>query len=250
MAIRSTFKPARPGPRRTTVKPLNIVRPGETEYRGCWQLQRELHARRRAGLCDDTLLLTTHPHVYTIGTSGDADHLLAGADELARSGADVVRTDRGGDITYHGPGQLVAYPIIDLSGHGADIHRYLRDLEEVVIRAIAPFGLKGEREPGYTGVWVAGEKIAAIGVKVSGWVTMHGVALNVNSDLSYFQRIIPCGIPHLGVTSMERSLGARVPMEGVADAVARGFETVFSCSGRSVPLDRLLSEDPSPIAHA
>ncbi len=232
------------------MKPLNIVHLGETEYTACWEIQRELHSRRRAGRCDDTLLLTTHPHVYTIGKSGDDDHLLAGEDELARSGAEVVHTDRGGDITYHGPGQLVAYPIIDLNDHGADVHRYLRDLEEVVIGTIAGFGLKGEREPGYTGVWVGGEKIAAIGVKVAGWVTMHGFALNVNSDLSWFQRIIPCGITHLGVTSMERCLGAGVPMEAVGEAAARSFETVFSLSGRPALIAGVLREDPSPIVHA
>ncbi len=206
------------------MKHLNIVDLGETGYRQCWRLQQELHARRRAGLCDDTLLLTTHRHVYTIGKSGDDDHLLAGEPELLASGAEVVHTDRGGDITYHGPGQLVAYPIIDLKDHGADVHRYLRDLEEVIIGTIADHGLKGEREPGYTGVWVAGEKIAAIGVKVAGWVTMHGFALNVFTDLGFFGRIIPCGISHLGVTSMEKCLGTLIPMDAVVDPAVRHFE--------------------------
>jgi lipoyl(octanoyl) transferase len=227
-------------------KTLNVVDLGETEYRHCWRLQQEVHARRRARLCADTLLLTTHRHVYTIGKTGDDDHLLAGREELVKSGADVVHTDRGGDITYHGPGQLVAYPILDLNDHGADVHRYLRDLEEAVIGAIAEHGLKGEREPGYTGVWVGGEKIAAIGVRVSGWITMHGLALNVFTDLGYFGRIIPCGIAHLGVTSMEQRLGTLIPIDAVADSVVRNFERIFSLAARPARLADILGVE-SPI---
>jgi lipoate-protein ligase B len=231
------------------MKPLNVIDLGETEYVGCWELQRELHRRRRKGLLADTLLLTTHPHVYTIGKGGDDNHLLAGAGELRASGMDIVHTDRGGDITYHGPGQLVAYPILDLKDHGADVHRYLRDLEEVVVGAIAEHGLKGEREAGYTGVWVAGEKIAAIGVRVSGWVTMHGFALNVFTDLDYFRGIIPCGITHLGVTSMQRCLGTLVPMDAVADSAVRHFERVFSLAGTPASVAGVLGEK-SPTIHA
>ena len=225
------------------MKALNIVDLGLTDYRDCWKLQQELHSRRRAGLCADTLLLTSHRHGYTIGKSGDDNHLLAGAEELRKSGAEVVHTDRGGDITYHGPGQLVAYPILDLNDHTADVHRYLRDLEEVIIGTIADHALKGEREPGYTGVWVEGEKIAAIGVKVSGWITMHGFALNVNSDLGFFHRIIPCGITHKGVTSMEKCLGTRVPMDAVRDSAVRHFEKTFCLAGRPAGIRDILREE-------
>ncbi|HLF15786.1 MAG TPA: lipoyl(octanoyl) transferase LipB [Bacteroidota bacterium] len=225
------------------MKTLNIIDLGETGYHDCWKLQREVHRRRRAGLCADTLLLTTHRHVYTIGKTGDDNHLLAGAAELLKSGAEVVHTDRGGDITYHGPGQLVVYPVIDLNDRGADVHRYLRDLEEVIIRTIADHALKGEREPGYTGVWVGAEKIAAIGVKVGGWVTMHGFALNVFTDLGFFERIIPCGITHRGVTSMEKCLGTLIPMDAVRDPAVRHFEKIFSLAGRPAGIAELLRQE-------
>ncbi len=232
------------------MKTLNIINLGETAYKECWRLQQEVHARRRAGQCADTLLLTTHRHVYTIGKGGDDDHLLAGAGELLKSGVEVVRTDRGGDITYHGPGQLVAYPIFDLNDHGADVHRYLRDLEEVIIGTLAEHGINAEREPAYTGVWVGGEKIAAIGVKVAGWVTMHGFALNVFSDLGFFGRIIPCGITHAGVTSMEKCLGTLVPMDAVTDSAIRHFERVFSLAGRRASVADLQREEHPTIVNA
>lgn len=201
---------------------------GTTAYRECWEYQKEIFAAREAGRCGDTLLLTTHDHVYTFGKNTDENHMLASREELERSGTDLVRIDRGGDVTYHGPGQLVGYPILDLRGHYADIHRYLRELEDVLIASIGDFGVKGVREDGYTGVWVGGEKIAAIGVKVSRWITMHGFALNVNTDLRYFDRIIPCGIGHLGVTSMEKILGERVPLGDVAASVSNRFARRFN----------------------
>jgi lipoyl(octanoyl) transferase len=225
------------------MKPLNVVDLGETGYTECWDIQREVHARRRAGRCADTLLLTVHRHVYTIGKGGDDNHLLAGPGELAGSGAEVVRTDRGGDITYHGPGQLVAYPIVDLAQRLPDVHRYLRDLEEVVIGTIGDHGIEGGREPEYTGVWAGGEKIAAIGIRVAGWVTMHGFALNVNTDLARFHRIIPCGISHLGVTSMERCLGRTAPMDAVRESAVRHFERIFSFTGRPALLGEVLRDE-------
>lgn len=231
------------------MKPLDVIDLGETDYRDCWEVQRRVHALRRAGGCGDTLLFTVHRHVYTIGKTGDDDHLLAGPEELASSGADVVRTDRGGDITYHGPGQLVAYPIIDLDARDPDVHRYLRDLEEVVIGTIGGFGLAGGREPGYTGVWVGGEKIAAIGVRVAGWVTMHGFALNVTTDLARFHRIIPCGIGHLGVTSMERCLGRPVPLDAVLEAAVGEFERIFSCVARPASLAGILADGRQAAIH-
>lgn len=200
---------------------------GRTSYMQCWDLQRRAAQMRFQGKIPDTLLLTEHDHVYTLGTGGDADHLLASEKELRGRGADFVRTDRGGDITYHGPGQLVGYPILNLTAYYKDLHRYLRDLEEVVILTLGEFALRGSRVPGYTGVWVGGDKICALGIRTSRWITMHGFALNVSTDLSYFGRIIPCGIFEMGVTSMEEALGRQVPMGEVASALRLQFGRVF-----------------------
>jgi lipoate-protein ligase B len=206
---------------------IRAVRLGRTEYAEAWQLQRRLFAERAQGRTGDWLLLTEHDHVYTLGTSGEMDHLLAGPEELASRGAQVYTTDRGGDITYHGPGQLVGYPILDLHAYYLDLHRYLRDLEEVIIRTLAGYGITAGREPDFTGVWVGGNKIAAIGVKASRWITMHGFALNVGTDLTYFDRIIPCGIFHKGVTSMEQLLGVRIDLDEVAARTSESFAEVF-----------------------
>ncbi len=203
---------------------------GRTEYSACWDLQRQLCHARLEGRAADTLLLTEHEHVYTIGTTGSEQHLLASAEELERKGIPVVFNDRGGDITYHGPGQIVGYPILDLHGFAPDLHRYLRDLEEVVIRTLAEYGVSAGRLAGYTGVWVKGEKICAIGIKTKRWVTMHGFALNVTTDLSQFARIIPCGIFERGVTSMQEILGRGVGMVEMAEQLATQFGLVFECS--------------------
>ena len=200
---------------------------GRTQYADAWEFQRQVFELRHYGLVGDTLLFTEHEHVYTLGKGGDENHLLASDGELQQQGVTVHRIDRGGDVTYHGPGQLVRYPIIDLQEYKTDIHWYLRSLEEVLILALEEFGIDGTREEGLTGVWVKGEKIAAIGVKVSRWITMHGFALNVNTDLSRFGRIIPCGIFHKGVTSMEAVLGHAVPAEKVQLVVGRAFGVVF-----------------------
>ena len=211
------------------MRTVTVCSLGRTRYADTWKLQQQVFDLRRLGLVGDVLLLNEHDHVYTIGKGGNDNHLLASDEELTRGGVDVFHIDRGGDITYHGPGQLVGYPILDLNTYGTDIHRYLRNLEEVLIRALRDFGIEGAREQGMTGVWVRGEKIAALGVKVSRWITMHGFALNVNTDLSKFGRIIPCGIFHKGVTSMECVLGGAVSMEAVARSVAEAFEEVFEC---------------------
>lgn len=216
------------------MKTVDIVDLGVTGYAACLEIQREQFRARRAGECGDTMFLTSHRHVYTIGKTGDDNHLLAGAEELRRSDVEVHHTDRGGDITYHGPGQLVGYPVIDLSGYYRDVHRYLRDLEEVLIRTIADFGVRGYREPDYTGVWVGGEKIAAIGIKVSSWITMHGFALNVNTDLAFFDRIIPCGITHRGVTSLAKCTGREIPMAEVTRSAVARFAGVFGVVPRTV----------------
>lgn len=178
------------------------------------------------------LLFVEHPHVYTLGKSGHIENLLASQDFLSQIKAAFVKTNRGGDITYHGPGQLVGYPILDLDNFKPDIHLYMRNLEEVIIRTIGEYGLKGERSKGETGVWLDvgkpyARKICAMGVKASRWVTMHGFALNVNTDLKYFEYIIPCGIKDKAVTSLERELGKKIPMNDVKEKVKKHFEEVF-----------------------
>ena len=213
------------------MNPLTIVNIGRTHYKHAWDLQRKLFALRLEGKIADVLLLTEHEHVYTLGKASDDAHLLADDRELKASGAEVFRIDRGGDITYHGPGQLVGYPILDLNMVYHDLHRYLRDLEEVIIRTLGDYGIGAARDAKFTGVWVGSSKIAAIGVKVSRWITMHGFALNVDTDLSYFDRIIPCGIFHKGVTSMSEVTGRAVDMVDVSRTLARHFCAVF----RAVP---------------
>ena len=220
---------------------MNIVvcRLGRTRYGEAWELQRRVFDRCVRGAADDTLLLTEHEPVYTIGKGGDQNHLLASDEELSKDGTEVFRIDRGGDITYHGPGQIVGYPILNLQHHTPDIHKYLRDLEEVIIRTLTRFDIRGEREPDLTGVWVKGEKIAALGVRVSKWVTMHGFALNVNTDLQRFARIIPCGIFHKGVTSMEQLLGRRILLAEVETTLTESFSDVFGCTPVAITPDAL-----------
>jgi lipoyl(octanoyl) transferase len=228
-----------------------VARLGRTDYRACWDLQRRLARARAEGAVPDLLLLTEHDHVYTIGRSGDDRHLLATGEELARTGVPVVHTDRGGDITYHGPGQLVGYPILDLTRHGSDLHLYLRMLEEAVIRTLLEFGISAGRHPSYTGVWTGGDKICAIGVKTSRWITTHGFALNVQTDLSQFDRIIPCGIFEKGVTSMSVRLGRDVMLEDVEPAIAGTIAAVFSSDIQWVTedeLDRLAGRDAVAMA--
>jgi lipoyl(octanoyl) transferase len=214
---------------------------GRTGFADIWELQRSLHSRV-AGVGEDVLLLNEHEHVYTLGKGGDADHLLANDEELKRSKAAFFRIDRGGDITYHGPGQIVGYPILNLERHRKDVHWYLRQLEETIIRTLNEFGIAGSRSDGETGVWVNGEKIAALGIKVSRWVTMHGFAFNVNTDLSYFARIIPCGIFHKGVTSMAEALGGRITVIDVLPVLMRCFEEVFGVSLRATERSLLEGE--------
>ncbi len=195
---------------------------GTIGYAAAWDLQRALVERRKARQVPDTLLLLEHPHVFTLGRSARQEHLLARPPEV-----EVHSTNRGGDITYHGPGQLVGYPILDLSALRKDVVWYVRSLEEALIAALAEFGIAAGRRAGLTGVWVGTGKIAAIGVHVSRWVTSHGFALNVHPDLRYFQCIVPCGIRQYGVTSMERELGGAPEMQSVKLAVARRMEQQF-----------------------
>jgi lipoyl(octanoyl) transferase len=209
--------------------PILITNLNRTHYADAWSLQQKLWTHRRADVIEDIILLTEHEHVYTLGKSSNDNHLLASDEELTLAGIEVFHTDRGGDITYHGPGQIVGYPILDLNNYFCDIHRYMRSLEEVIIRALSHFGVMGVREEGMTGVWVDGEKIAALGVKVSHWITMHGFALNVNTDLTKYNRIIPCGIFHKGVTSMQKVLGQNIDMELICRELIDCFCEVFKC---------------------
>src|SRR5207249_2103415 len=204
-------------------------RPGRVLYLEALALQRKLVEQRRSGAIDDVLLLLEHPHVITLGVRGDGGraHILAGADALAARGVEVHETGRGGDVTYHGPGQIVGYPILDLKPDRCDVHRYVRDLEDVLIRTAADFGIGAQRVPGLTGVWVGREKLAAIGVRLSRWITSHGFALNVSTDLEYFNLIVPCGIADRGVTSVERLLGRHVARQEVEDRLVVHFGDVF-----------------------
>ncbi|MFW5947836.1 MAG: lipoyl(octanoyl) transferase LipB, partial [Gemmatimonadota bacterium] len=218
---------------RTGARTLAVRRPGRVSYADGLALQEELVAARRAGEVPDTLLLLEHPHVITMGSSGDAGHVLLDEGERRLMGIELFETGRGGDVTYHGPGQLVGYPILDLKPDRKDLHRYVRDLEEVLIRTLARFGLDAARKPGLTGVWIDDAKVAAIGVRVSrGWITSHGFALNVRTDLRFFGAIVPCGIRDHGVTSMARLLGRAPRLDEVANRVVDAMAEVFDRSVR------------------
>jgi lipoyl(octanoyl) transferase len=191
-------------------------------------MQAEFVEQRRAGIIPDQLLLLEHPHVITLGGSSHAEHVLADETTRRRLGIQLVDTGRGGDVTYHGPGQLVGYPILDLKPDRCDAHRYLRDLEEVVIKALRAFDIEGHGEEGLTGVWVGERKIAAVGVRISSrWITSHGFALNVATDLSYFDTIVPCGLHDRAVTSISECLGRPVEVSEVIDPVQLAFGEVF-----------------------
>jgi lipoyl(octanoyl) transferase len=204
-----------------------LLRLGLVDYAEAWELQKNLVAKRLAGEIPDTLILVEHPHVYTLGRSGDARNILLDESALTGTGARLFWVDRGGDVTYHGPGQVVGYPIVHLERLGKDIHRHVWRIEETLIRALADLGVEGHRESAYTGVWVGDAKIAAIGVRVARWVSSHGFALNVSTDLSYFGNIIPCGIPGRGVTSLSQVLGRTVDRVEAEDALLRHFADVF-----------------------
>ncbi|MGK7311404.1 MAG: lipoyl(octanoyl) transferase LipB [Candidatus Longimicrobiales bacterium M2_2A_002] len=207
---------------------LDVRRLGRMAYADGLALQEELVAARRAGEIPDTLLLLEHPHVITLGSSSDTSHVLLDDGERRLMGIELFETGRGGDVTYHGPGQLVGYPILDLKPDRKDLHRYVRDLEEALIRMLAGCGVDADRKEGLTGVWVGDEKVAAIGVRVSsGWITSHGFALNVSTDLRFFDAIVPCGITDHGVTSMEALLGRTLDLDEVGDRVVAAMADVF-----------------------
>jgi len=207
---------------------LEVRRLGTVRYAEAATLQEELVNRRRTGEIPDQLLLLEHPHVITLGTGSRSAHVLAPPSTLKRLGVEVHPTRRGGDVTYHGPGQLVGYPILDLNPDRKDLHRYLRDLEQVLILVLGHFGIESWRSEGWTGVWTAEGKIAAIGVRVaSGWITSHGFALNVSTDLTYFETIVPCGIEDRPVTTMASLLNCTPSIAEVATACENAFSEVF-----------------------
>jgi lipoyl(octanoyl) transferase len=208
---------------------LRVRHLGTLDYQSALDLQRQLVEQRKRGEIPDQLLLLEHPDVITLGVKNrrDRSHVLEDETALAAKGIALFETGRGGDVTYHGPGQLVGYPIIDLQPDRCDVHRYVRDLEEVLIGAASDVGIVASRIEGLTGIWVGNQKLAAIGVRISRWVTSHGFALNVSTDLSRFGLIVPCGIADKGVASMEELLGRPVAMDEVAQIVASRFAETF-----------------------
>jgi lipoyl(octanoyl) transferase len=208
---------------------MQVRRLGTISYGDALELQAELVKQRRAGEIRDTLLLLEHPHVITLGSGSHDENVLVSAEERAARGIELFETGRGGDVTYHGPGQLVGYPIFDLKPDRQDLHRYLRDIEEALIGVLSDFGIAGSRKDGLTGVWAGDRKLAAIGVRVSsGWITSHGFALNVTTDLSFFGTIIPCGIRDHGVGSLGTELGRPVAMAEAEASAVRWFERIFA----------------------
>lgn len=235
-----------------TTRRLLVVRLGRLAYAATLELQRAVARARIAGaIADDVLLLVEHPPVVTLGRSSKAAHLTASPELLRARGIELFEIERGGDVTFHGPGQLVGYPVLDLKQHRQDLHWYLRQVEELLIRTCASLELTGERSAGFTGVWTSGpvagprhapRKIASIGVHARDWVTWHGFALNVTTDLSYFDLIVPCGIPGVDMTSIERELGRPLPLAAIEDLTAIACAEVFDLvpedgTAASLPVD-------------
>lgn len=231
------------------MKKVNLFDLGKVPYKQCWEWQKQLLELRKAGEIEDSLLCVEHPPTYTIGKGGDPKHMLADALQLNQIQAEYIQSDRGGDITFHGPGQLVIYPIINLKEYRLDVHTYLRALEETTIQTLTEYGLKGERIEGMTGVWVSGAKIAAIGVRLSRWVSMHGIAVNLNTDLNYFKNIVPCGIAVKPVTSLAEILNREIDETEFAGIFLKKFESVFSveCKRKAISAFPLQSV-PAPRA--
>ncbi len=225
------------------MKECLVVQLGLVSYTATWELQRQLVAARKAAEIPEVLLLCEHPHVITLGRNGKREHLLASDHLLRQMNVEFQITDRGGDITYHGPGQLVGYPILDLSGIRRDVVWYVRQLEEVMIRTTAKFGIASGRCEGWAGVWAetgrGKEKLAAIGVHISRWVTSHGFAYNVRTDLRYFDLIVPCGIADRRPTSLEKLLGRSVQVKDVAPHLTESFGEVFGLEMRHASLEEI-----------
>ena len=230
-------------------RPLAVVDLGTMDYAEALEMQRAAaHARISGALDRDTLILVEHPPVITLGRSTDQAHLLGDTATLEARGIELFDVERGGDITFHGPGQLVGYPIIDLRNHQEDLHWYLRQIEAVLIAALGAFGIAAERRPTLTGVWTGNRKIASIGVHARSWVTWHGFALNVTTDLTFFGLIVPCGIDQVEMTSVARELGDRAPPDlssQVRSHVAQAFAGVFSLDPEPMSADELRSFAPA-----
>jgi len=209
------------------------------EYRACWDLQKRVHAARVAGSLPDSLLFVEHPPVLTHGASFQSSNLLLTPEQYLARGIDVVQTDRGGDVTYHGPRQLVIYPIFHV---GSDLHQWLRRLEQTIIDVLLQFGLEGYRFPPHTGVWTRERKIAAIGIRVSRWISMHGIALNCDNDLAPFSLIIPCGIQGYGVTSLSRETGRTIGISDTMPRVVASFSDVFGMGFSQATAEELLGK--------
>lgn len=214
----------------STYKIFDYCDLGMIDYKHAWDIQRDVFSKRLHSEINDTLFLLEHPHTYTLGKVAEKENLISSDDQLKELGVSVYEIDRGGDITYHGPGQIVGYPIINLKNWKEDTHEYLRGLEEIIMNVCSDYGLQTKRHPKYTGVWIEDRKIAAIGIKVSRWITMHGFAFNINTDLSYFGGIIPCGIKDKDVTSLQRELGKEVEIDEVKEKLVLRFKEVFGYS--------------------
>ena len=209
-------------------KILTYCNLGFIDYKEAWDIQKEIFSKRVSGEVEDVLLLLEHPNTYTLGKTAHKENLKGSEHYLMENNISVYDIDRGGDITYHGPGQIVGYPIIDLNNWFKDTHKYLRALEEVIIKTCFEYGLKCERNPKHTGVWIGDKKIAAIGIKVSRWITMHGFAFNVNTDLNLFNGIIPCGIQDKSVTSLSKELNNEISIQEVKEKLLNNFSDVFN----------------------
>jgi len=211
-------------------KSLKYCDLGFIYYKEAWDLQQEIHSKKVSGEIEDYLLLLEHPNTYTLGKTAHKENLIGSDEYLNQNQISVYEIDRGGDITYHGPGQIVGYPIIDLNNWFKDTHKYLRALEEVIIKTCSEYGLNCERNPKHTGVWIGDRKIAAIGIKVSRWITTHGFAFNVNTDLNLFNGIIPCGIQDKSVTSLREELDKEIDIQKIKEKLLKNFYDVFNYS--------------------
>lgn len=229
-------------------KEILYIDAGIIDYQEAWDLQKKLLELRYQNKIADILLLLEHPNTYTLGKVADKNNLLSDQDFLKENKITVYEIDRGGDITFHGPGQIVGYPIINLLNWKRDTHEYLRGLEEVIIRTCDEFGLKSKRNPKYTGVWIDDRKIAAIGIKISRWITMHGFAFNINTDLSLFNGIIPCGIKEKSVTSLSKELNVEVEIKIVKEKLLNNFKQFFEYQKLiNVDIDNFQNENVNEV---
>jgi len=209
-------------------------------YEEAFDLQKRLVEMRSQDAINDTLILLEHPPVFTVTRKATLNNVLASPDELKEKGISLCKTNRGGDITYHGPGQLVGYPIMDLKDYGKDLHKYIRTIEEMIIRVLIDYGVSAHRDKVHPGVWVENEKIAAIGIAVkSSWTTMHGFAFNINPDLNHYSLIVPCGITDKGVTSLSKLLGKPISRQGVSDRLVHHYQELFNLNAKKITLEEL-----------